>query len=267
MEKQKLKPGRLGISIFFLVIVVSAVLFVRSQYVVPILMYHYVPLNANYDDRLSIQKDVFERQMKFLKENRYTVIPLEELADLIRMRKKIPFKTVAITFDDGAQDNYLNAFPVLKKYGFPATIFLVYNEVDRPGNDRLSWKNIKEMQDSGLITFGSHTFSHKVLTDIASEKELRYEIQDSKKAFEQKLGREVSLFSYPNGRFNLHIRDIVQSSGYKAAVAVKTGRNHSSRDVYLIKRLRVSPSSGNMIVFRFNVSGYYSFFKDFKIKK
>ncbi|MDD5668730.1 MAG: polysaccharide deacetylase family protein [Candidatus Omnitrophica bacterium] len=266
MKKNKISLVKFCIIVFF-VIAAPTIVFVRSQYVAPVLMYHYVPLNANYGDRLSIQKDVFERQMKFLKENRFTVISLDELAGLIKMGKKIPPKTVAITFDDGAKDNYLNAFPILKKYGFPATIFLVYNEVDRSDNSRLSWNNIEEMQGSGLITFGSHTFSHKILKDISSEEELQHEIRDSKNAFEQRLGREVSLFSYPNGRFNLHIRNIVESAGYKAAVAVKTGRNHSARDVYLIKRLRVSPSSGNMVVFGFDISGYYAFFKDSKIKK
>jgi len=93
------------------------------------------------------------------------------LAALIEQKNTIPTRTISITFDDGYRDNYTYAFPILKKYGLPATVFIIVNEVGRL--DRLSWDEIKEMQDSGIITFGSHTLGPEPLIKISSKAELR----------------------------------------------------------------------------------------------
>jgi peptidoglycan/xylan/chitin deacetylase (PgdA/CDA1 family) len=197
----------------------------RRKYVVPIVMYHSINPAASRKTMLGVSPKTFERQMRFLKKNRYNVITLPELASLIKDNKKIPACTIVITLDDGYKDNYTHAFPILKKYNLPATLFIIVNEVRRAEGDRLSWDQIKIMRDSGLIIFGSHTLGPEPLTKIKSEEEVKNQIFISKQILEKKLGKKVDVFSYPEGRFNAKIRQLVIDAGYKAAVATNPGKN------------------------------------------
>jgi len=260
------KNKRILISVFLILAVFLACVwgFLRRQYVVPILMYHSVAAKAEPAKRLVVSVATFDRQMRFLKENRYNVISLEELTDLIREKKKIPAHTIAITFDDGYEDNYTNAFPVLEKYGFPATMFIIVNEVGRPQADRLSWDEIKKMRASGLIAFGSHCLGPEPLVNISSAAQRKREIEESKRILETKLGSKIDLFSYPEGLFDSQIRALVISAGYRGAVATSPGRDHPKDDVYALKRIRISESAANMFVFRVESSGYYTFMKEWK---
>lgn len=233
---------------------------VRHQYVVPIIMYHSVNPDASWENRLTVSPQAFQRQMDFLKKNGYRVLPLEELSALIKNKSRIPGRTIAVTFDDGYKDNYVYAFPVLKKYGIPATIFVIISEIGRP--DRLNWEEIREMQDSGLIVIGSHTFNPGPLTKIASDAELKKQISDSKKTLEDKLGKKINIFSYPEGRFNAKIRRMVMDSGYSAAVATNPGKRYPNNDVFALKRLRISENSKNLFIFWLETSGFYTFIKE-----
>jgi peptidoglycan/xylan/chitin deacetylase (PgdA/CDA1 family) len=214
---------------------------------------------------LIVHPKTFKRQMRLLKKGGYNILPLESLAGLIRDNKKLPPKALVITFDDGYKDFYTYAFPVLKKYKIPATMFIIVNEVGRP--DRLSWEEIEEMQSSGLITFGSHCIGPEPLINIKSDEELKRQIFGSKKELEKRLGRSVNMFSYPEGFLNDYIRELVIAAGYKLAVATKTGSCRSYKDIFALKRIRVSESSGNFINLWIKASGYHSFFKDRKCRR
>ena len=236
--------------------------YLRRNYVVPILMYHSVNAVAPPENRLVVSAASFERQMRFLKEHRYNVVSLEAIAELIREKKKIPDRTLAITFDDGYKDNYTYAFPILKKYSLPATVFIIVNEVNRLQNDRLNWSQIKEMHDSGLITIGSHCLNPEPLVNIKSEEVLRREIFEAKKILEDKLNSRVNIFSYPGGLFNDKIRGLVIEAGYKMAVATNPGRKFSNNDIFALKRLRISSTSDGLFVFWFEASGYYNMMRE-----
>lgn len=255
---------RRTLTVFGVIFVLAFLLvgFIRQNYVVPILMYHSVNPNAVPENRLAVSVNTFARQMRFLKDRHYNVVPLDAIASLIKDRKKMPPKTVAITFDDGYKDNYTYVFPILKKYNIPATIFIIVNEVGRPQSDRLSWDEIKVMQDSGIITFGSHTLTHPYLTEVDSKGELRKEIFDSKKILEEKLGREVNAFSYPAGRFNVNIRQLVIDTGYKLAVVSNPGKSFPNNDIFALKRLRISSTANHLFVFWIETSGYYNFIRE-----
>lgn len=243
------------------------VVFAQSKYVAPILMYHSINYQVNPgSEKLVVSPAVFERQMRFLKTNRYNVISLEALAGLIRDKKRIPPRTVALTFDDGYKDNYAYAFGVLRKYNFPATIFIIINEVGRPENDRLSWDEIKDMTDSGIIDFGSHTLGPKPLIDIKNEEELKKQVFVSRKILEEKLGRQVNIFSYPEGRFNDRIRQLVIDAGYKVAVTGNAGRKYPDSDVFALKRLRISSNAANLFVFWVESSGFYNLIREYRHK-
>jgi len=234
--------------------------FIQQNYVSPIIMYHSVNPTAISKNRLAVTPEAFERQMYFLKRYRYNVIPLEQLAALIKEKKKIPPRTLSITFDDGYKDNYIYAFPILKKYNLPATIFIIVNEVGRP--DRLSWDEIKSMQNSAIITFGSHTLRPEPLLNFKSDKELKKQIFESKRILQERLEREVGIFSYPSGAFNAKIRQLVIDAGYKSAVATNPGRKYPDNDIFALKRLRISSTSNNLFVFWLETSGLYTFIKE-----
>lgn len=268
---------KLVFSAFLVVFVLLASFFITlsRQYCVPIIMYHSVSPLAQKKNLLAVSADTFERQMRFLKEHRYNVVSLEDLASLIKDRKSLPPRTLAITLDDGYEDNFIYAFPILKKYNLPATIFIIINEVGRPQGDRLSWEQINQMQSSGLVTFGSHTFGPEPLTNIYTSRLVKFDIggyfkeqiAGSKMILEKKLGKPVNIFSYPEGRFNEAIRQEVIDAGYKAAVATNPGKKFSNNDVFALKRLRISSNAGNLFIFWVETSGFYNFMRENRRKK
>ncbi|MCX5704978.1 MAG: polysaccharide deacetylase family protein [Candidatus Omnitrophica bacterium] len=257
-KHKKIIFGIIAVFLSLAAFVAAGGLFLSRQYAVPILMYHSVnPVSDKERNRLIVSPEIFERQMRFLKEHHYNVVSLDSLIPILEEKKKIPPKTVAITFDDGYKDNYIYAFPVLKKYQFSTTIFIIVSEVGRSLNDRLDWGQIKEMQDSGLVIIGSHAIGPDPLYKMKTEKELRRQIFDSKKILEEKLGREVLAFSYPEGMFDQHMKELVKGAGYKMAVATKPGKEFANDDLFALKRQRISTNSGDGIVLWAQASGYY----------
>ncbi|MDP2905817.1 MAG: polysaccharide deacetylase family protein [Candidatus Omnitrophota bacterium] len=261
------KPKRLiGISIVIIALAAAIAGFIRLQYVVPVVMYHSVSDVVDHKNRTHVSTAVFERQMRFLKNHHYNVIPLAKAAEFIINKKKIPAKTIAITFDDGYKNNYTHAYPILKKYNLPAAIFIILDEVGRPQGDRLDWAEIKEMRASGLITIGSHALGPEPLINYKSEEMLRRQIFDSKRLLEQNLGAQVDIFSYPGGMFNAEIRRMVIDAGYKLAAATNPGKDYPSDDIFAIKRLRISENAGDLFVFGVETSGFYTFMKEHRHK-
>jgi peptidoglycan/xylan/chitin deacetylase (PgdA/CDA1 family) len=246
----------------FVAAVILFRIFLGTQYQAPILMYHQVKPDARYVNRLAVSVDTFRRQMSFLKRYGYNVVTLERLVDFISAGKRIPHNTVVVTFDDGYLNNYTHAFPVLKEYGIPATIFIITDEVGRAQGDRLSWDQIREMSSSGLISFGSHAMGPEPLVNIASRDEIKRQIFESKRIIEGRLGQPVKFFSYPEGKFNPFIRQTVIDAGYRGAVTTFLGSYHPNNDLFALKRLRVSERCANLFAFWAHASGFYAYFKE-----
>jgi peptidoglycan/xylan/chitin deacetylase (PgdA/CDA1 family) len=249
------------VSIAILALVITSALFVKAQYVVPVIMYHKIDTNSAAS-RLSVSPDSFKRQMRFLKNQRYNVVKLEDLARIIK-KDKIPPKTIAITFDDGYESNYISAFPVLKQLSLHATIFIIPALVGREGY--ATWSQIIEMSESGFITIGSHSMTHPWLPAQPVQK-LDQEIRDSKIAIESHLNKEVAVFSYPLGAFNKDVREKVVRAGYKIAVATNPGKKYPKHDIFAMKRLRISSTSDNLFVFWFEITGFYTWIKEHRDK-
>lgn len=205
---------------------------------IQILAYH--KINDDFDWGITRQKvSQFEKGIKFLHEQGYETIPLEEVYTHTGARLGKPKQTldqadacpsgqkVVITFDDGYEDVYLNAFPILQEYGFTAFIFIItgfvgkYNSWDfnlgRKRKRHLGWKQIKEMSKCGF-GFGSHTVNHPDLTKIDPAcGGVEYELKKSKEVLEDRLGKEVSFLSYPFGRYNCFVQEEACRLGYKRA--------------------------------------------------
>lgn len=248
-------------SISLIVLVISLKTFLDSVYRLPVLMYHSIDYTADKKNKMTISPEVFAKQMEYLRENGYDVIPLEKAVSYIRDRKRPPAKTVAITIDDGYEDNYINAYPVLKKYHIPATIFVITDLVGSDGF--MTWDEIRQMAKSGMIDIESHTKSHLWLTGL-DDRELKNQLEDSKKILETKLGKEINYLCYPMNGYDERVKSAAKQAGYKAAFATKPKRMFTIYDVYEIKRVRISPTSSNLFVFAIKISGYHSFIRAFQ---
>ncbi len=231
-------------------------LYLRDQYVVPILMYHRID-DRYVESKLSVSPESFARQMRFLKVHNYNVISLDEAAELFKEGSPIPHNTVVVTLDDGYENNYTNAFDVLKEYHIPATVFIVTEWVGK--EDFLSWDQLREMAEAG-VSIGSHTSSHPHLPSIALS-EAKEEIFKSRRIIEEELGRKVTFLCYPFGSFNGKIRELVKDAGYRGACAIHPGRDYSDKDIYALKRMKISRTADNLFVFWIKVSGYHTWFK------
>ncbi len=238
-------------------------IFLYNVYSVPVLMYHSIGPGAE-DSRLIVTPETFERQMSFLKKGKYQVLSLDEYVALLKENKKPDKRSVVITFDDGYLDNYTNAYPVLKKYNMPATISIVPEWVGR--QDMMSWKQIRELVDDGLIEIASHGLSHCPL-DTLRKNSLVKELRDSKRILEKNLDTVIDYLCYPCGNFTPIVKDMAKLYGYKAALATHPDARIALNDIYAIRRIRISQSSDNMLIFWAQVSGYYTFFKDRRIKR
>jgi len=242
---------------FFLI---GSYIFLRSIYVVPVLMYHKID-EGYMESKLSVSPGSFERQMRFLRKNRYNIISLEELAGLIKSKKHIPYKTVAVTFDDGYKDNYTTAFPVLKKYNIPAAVFVVVNKIGR--RDYCSWRDLEEMAANG-IEIGSHTLTECYLPRIKDRRQLRKEIFGSRNAIKVRIPTGADFLAYCSGGFDKEIRQMVIDAGYEGACATNPGKTYPKDDIYALKRIRVSRTSDNLFVFWIETSGFYTWIKEIR---
>lgn len=221
-------------------------------YEVPILMYHRIePARDSKPDSTRVSPAIFERQMEFLKVHGYRVVPLSELARDLRAGRPVPQKTVALTFDDGTLDNFTYAFPVLKKMGFPATIYMITRNIGKEG--WLSEEDLRILDESG-IAIGSHTASHAFLPGL-NPGLIPQELSESKQRLEAILGRPVDLFSYPAGGVTPSIERQVAEHGYTSAVTTNYGRGR--HDVFALHRVKASESGGSLFGFWAKISGYY----------
>lgn len=216
-----------------------------------VLMYHRVNNDETSSD-ITVSVKNFEQQIKYLKEN-YKVISLDELIE----KNKHPFKrdTIAITFDDGFKDNYTHAYPLLKVYNVPATIFIITSLIGK-NDEMLDSEEIWTMQKDG-IGFGAHTLTHKVLSEVDRTTAF-FEISGSKTALEDMTGERIKYFAYPKGKkrdFTEENMVMVKESGYDAAFCTENGCIRNTSNIFALNRIGIRNCP--LFVFKTRVSGIF----------
>ncbi len=207
----------------------------------PILTFH------DLDERssvISISPGVFQRGMAKLHEAEYQSITLMEAVECLGLGKPFPNRSFVITFDDGYQSVYDEAFPVLQRYGMSATIFLTVgkDKAVKPdsrlpsieGRSMLNWREIRKMNMEG-ITFGAHTLTHPDLTRLPLDR-VEVEIHRSKTIIEDALSTQISSFAYPYGRYNRQSHEIVQQH-FACTCSDKLGLVFGSSNPFTLERV------------------------------
>ena len=202
-----------------------------------ILMYHSV--NASRDSFSTVSPEEFNRQMAYLAGKKLSVIPLAELVRRLRAGKMLG-GSVTLTFDDGYRDNYTEVFPLLKQYGFPATVFVTTDFIGR--ESYCAAEELREMHDSGLISIEPHTLSHPKLAKLSRGAAAR-EVRESRSVLASILGTVPTLFAYPYGDFSGETVDIVREAGFVGAVTVEEGTVSSDTDPFRLPRNSVDGST------------------------
>lgn len=204
---------------------------------IPVLLYHHIGSDDGGLPRLTVTAAEFERQLGLLKQAGFETISPEQLVAYMQGRQvTLPAKPIMFTFDDGYDDNYMYAVPVLKKYGFTAAFLVVGINVD--SDRRLSARQVREMAQTGF-SVGGHSMTHRDLTQL-DDRELKREISGNKRQLERITGRPAVLFSYPYGFYNLPVWEAAEASGYQGAFTVLSGLNKPGRDhVFLLRRIPI----------------------------
>ncbi len=221
---------------------------------IPILLYHSVSENSSPEfKKWVMHPTMFDAHMRYLHEHQYTPITVTQLAQAIDADTFHSIKQpVVITFDDGFADFYANALPVLRKYGFPATLYIVTGAVggtsrwlaDEGEGERpmMTWDQVAEVDALG-IECGSHTHTHPQL-DTLPAKTAWEEITRSKTELEQHLGHEVPSFAYPHGYYGRAVREMTQRAGFASACGVKHAMSKIDDDRFALGRIIITSDTG-----------------------
>lgn len=212
----------------------------------PILYYHHVgerhePLGHR---RLWISRERFGEQMDALAQAGHRCVSLREAAPILRGESAGGEKLVALTFDDGYENFYRYAYPILQRHQFAATVFVVTREIG--GSSRwdggfetplMDWPQLREVSRGG-IEIASHTVSHPRLAALPLES-ARRELLDSRHEIEQRLGVAAPSFAYPYGNYDSRIERLVEEAGYALACSIRRGNLHRRADWFRLKRVPV----------------------------
>jgi peptidoglycan/xylan/chitin deacetylase (PgdA/CDA1 family) len=227
---------------------------------VPILTYH--KFTKGRGDITTVTEKAFEEQMKFLRANGYRVITLDAFFDFLELKRQIPPKSVVVTADDGWRSFYEIAYPILKRYGYPATIFVYTDFILNNSKSHLDWDDLREMNRNG-IDIQSHTKTHRYLDRrLSSESHKEYfeaikkELVESARVIKKNLNIDVRYVAYPYGDTNHLVSALLDKLQYRGGLTVERGSSGA-----LSSRFRVNRS---MIYGTFDIQDFENNLKVFR---
>jgi peptidoglycan/xylan/chitin deacetylase (PgdA/CDA1 family) len=210
---------------------------------IPILCYHSIDRSGSL---LSMTPELFQRQMELLHVLDYRTLSLGAYCERMR-HGDLPTndRMVVLTFDDGYRNNYTVAFPVMRRFGFTATLFIATGYVggrntwyDGPDLEMASWEELREMSAAGF-EIAPHTITHPRLNELPLEAALR-EVEDSRKEIESRVGAPARVFAYPYGVYTHALARRLEALDYLGAVTIESGLAKSSHDPLLLPRVNAT---------------------------
>ena len=208
----------------------------------PTLMYHHIqtPEAAKEKNQtgLTVKTADFRVQMQYLKDKSYNVISMQDLLNFFEQGIKPSSKSVLLTFDDGYGDFYTDAYPILKEFGYPATVFISTGLMNN--TDYLTWDKISEMAGNGIL-FSNHTWSHKNVK--TKEDVLKMEVSTADVQLNEKGLNIPKVFAYPYGLESSSAISFLQGLDYKLAFTTKSGRTLCKKQMLDLPRIRVGNGS------------------------
>lgn len=230
---------------------------------IPVLMYHRVGTEQQASEEGNVvTREDLDRQMAFLKRFGYRVITLDHYHSIITQKRRAAGREIVITFDDGDMTFLTDAVPVLEKYGFPVSMFIISDKIQTGADGSMRTSGILELQKKySWLDFESHSKTHAHFKEISRE-QLKEEIADSKTALEKILGKPVLYFTYPYGEFDAAAHELAEKAGYR--IAFTTGHKRLDgipEGLFSKTRVKIDRHSGNLLVFWYYLSGIHQTLK------
>ena len=238
--------------------------FLLFMQVVGVSQHHFVAIQYHHfgnasTPSTSVTMEAFKQQLAYLETHQFTVLAFEEALRFIKTGEQLPLRSVVITIDDAYLSIYKQAFPLLRQKGWPFTIFVSTESVDKEYKGFLTWSQIKEMSGKGA-SIGIHSHTHPYLVREQSkmtfdhwEKWARMEIKTSRQRIKKEIGVDADLFAYPYGEFNLALKEIVAELGL-VGVGQHSGVIWSKSDFLALPRFPVSGRYADIAEFSLKVN-------------
>lgn len=212
---------------------------------IPVIVYHSIAPTPTHSEsamqkRFRIDPENFTSQMQYLQDNKYTPITFDHYSQYLLHDKEIPDKPIVLTFDDGLDNQFQYAFPILQKFNFTGTFFIYPGVTNH--NKFMSWEELQTLVDNNY-EIGSHTVIHYNLTSVDDEV-LQNELVESKKILEDKLGITVTTLAYPHYAENETVRAAVLDAGYIAARAGWRAVTNSADEIFHLKAQEAENKKG-----------------------
>jgi peptidoglycan/xylan/chitin deacetylase (PgdA/CDA1 family) len=201
----------------------------------------------------NIRMEQFRAHIEELRKARYTVMPLPEIVAALRQDRPLPERAVAITVDDAYLSVYERAWPLLREAGLPFTLFVATQPVEQGLSNYMSWDQIRELHEAGLVTIGSQTHSHPHMPAQSSDAN-RADLMTSRGLFEEHLGEAPALFAYPFGEYSKAVKSVIRASGFRAAFGQHSGAIGRLTGLFEMPRYAMNESYGGMDRFRLAVN-------------
>ena len=240
----------------------------EKEALVPVIMYHLVTENSRYVGKFGIRPSELEDDLKFLKENGYNTVVMQDLINFVEKGKRLPKNPIVLTFDDGNSSDFNHLYPLLKEYDMKAVISIIGRAVDQNTEEHakypaakypnLTWAQVKELHDSGIIEVQSHGYnvhgpagSGKVKSESADEyhRRLTADLTKLQDRCKEHLNYEPTTFCYPLGVISKGSHAVLEEMGFKASLSCQEGINiikHGEKEC-LLKLNRNNRPSGKPI--------------------
>lgn len=196
----------------------------------------------------NVTMEQFRAHVEELRTGGYNVVSLTKIVAALRGGETLPPKTVGLSVDDAYESVYTRAWPILREAGFPLTVFVATDPVDKAFSRYMSWDQIKEIADQGVV-IGSQTKGHPHMADLAPDA-IKAELRTSNALFEEKLGHAPDLFAYPYGEANNEVMALVKSEGFVAAFGQHSGAIGTGGELYYLPRFAMNEAFGSIDRFK-----------------